>query len=1236
MSTGAAEEVGKIAIRVVPELGEFRAKMAAEFAKWNDLTVKVKAESVGTEKVREQIKSAAKDQVAKIEATESGASAAAKKIDVAARDRVTKIKVDVDSADMARFERRMAGMAESKVGKHEPTFNLTVADEVLRRQVESKLAELKGLASLPVHLDPEIATRDKIYLKEEYDKLNETLQKHAQGNKFRTWLETGPSPESLKRANDFTAKLREINRLEQESRATAARERDDARQAVAAMDRRADEARVAASRKAAQMDIAAIPGRSEHEHYIADMKVKLDAQDADVKLMEWKAKHAGNLMIPAKIKPDPNMSAFARVKFGLEAMFSNIKVDIKERKSLTTATAEELMGGASAAAKGLANAGSSAAGSLPSLFSFAGMLMLIVAAIAVLLPPLLALSAGFISLAPAMLAFAAPAAAIALGMDGIKKAATDAGLFEDTKPGKKGGGTIGAALQDIKAAVSGEFAAQLTEPFKQLGTLFPVIQESMVGVAGGLSKMATGFIDSVSSGQGLKDVNDIIAKVGVGLSNAAPGVKSFTDGILRLVDGIAQKFPGLGTWFTDLGNKFSSAMTEWTTIPQDNGMTKLENLMANVRTGIEGLTGVFQSFWNQGLKDIQDPNFGKGMTQFFDSVKEFVRDTLPTLSSGFKDIAGLLDSLSPLFKVMNMFSNGLGYFTDTDETLKNTLNRMQEVRDKGGSWLEQVKAGAMETGPGDGPWKTISDSPAAANAGIKGAQNYLKGVQSGLKPGDAIDGSQNMMTGSAVGGINTKATEQGAQVAQQFISGLKTAAGGNLAGGTSEIQAALAKPVEQAVSGLQVQMETLAPQFTGAFNTMKGAVDTGFGAIALLVSARSQALSTAMSEAFSTMPQAMSVGLQGVGPAVNRAMVDAANQVNIGGSQAANTAGVSFQQVAPAIQGAMAGCLTTVASMCEQIVSIMLSYTGAAKSAGTSIGASFAEGLAGATDLVSNSAKALMDAAHLFFPHSPAPEGPFSGRGWVTYSGKSIGEGFANGIGESTDGVVSTVKALMQAVKDVFGDASGLALNFNFGGMQTQMTGLADTAQDFQKSMGSALPAAKPGSSAPGGKGAKIGPETKEALAELQKESDWLGVQIADLKLQKNAAVGKDAKASVQAQMTEMQGRRDVLSDQKKRLEYSAKYGEQEQANNDDQVKMWKELGQKGSEGIQGVAQGVMQSHLQDLGISGQGALGALANYGVGLANSVANKYVFNVSNTQEAQDIKDRETYKQAQGIGY
>lgn len=91
----------------------------------------------------------------------------------------------------------------------------------------------------------------------------------------------------------------------------------------------------------------------------------------------------------------------------------------------------------------------------------------------------------------------------------------------------------------------------------------------------------------------------------------------------------------------------------------------------------------------------------------------------------------------------------------------------------------------------------------------------------------------------------------------------------------------------------------------------------------------------------------------------------------------------------------------------------------------------FIDGIKAMIGAVANAAKSAVQAARDFFPFSPAKRGPFSGRGWVLYSGLSIGDAFAEGISRSAGGAAAASQALMDsAASNLSGyraDVSGVA-----------------------------------------------------------------------------------------------------------------------------------------------------------------------------------------------------------------
>jgi hypothetical protein len=461
------------------------------------------------------------------------------------------------------------------------------------------------------------------------------------------------------------------------------------------------------------------------------VKAELDTAEAEI-AWDRTAQRLEQERWNAKITPSVDMAPVDSFIDRVRARFRNAKFQV-EVGSLKADDFDfnRFEGGASLAARaarGLADVGAAAASAVPGLLSFKGVLLLVIAAVAILLPPLLALAAGLISLAPGLLAIGVPIAAVALGLEGIKNAAK--AVKPEFEALKK---TMSDTFENGMPGMTG-FTAQ----FERLkGEFFPLLQQELPKVAQGLTSLFSGVVDALSSEKGLGNLRNIIDNVAEGLDRAKGGMAGFTEGLLQLISGISEKFPGLGEWFTDLGEKFAKNMTEWTTIEDDNGFTKLERLIANVRTGIEGLTGVFQAFWNQGLKDISDPNFGAGMKSFFTGVEEFVKNTLPALSEGFKELARLLDTLDPLFKLISAGTNGAKIFTDPGGTVKDMVDRANKVKEAGGSLADQFKAAFLETGPVD-PFKGLPGK--GEEAGKNARTEFDKGFNGGVpgQPGAAM------------------------------------------------------------------------------------------------------------------------------------------------------------------------------------------------------------------------------------------------------------------------------------------------------------------------------------------------------------------------------------------------------------------------------------------------------------------------------------------------------------------
>ena len=82
----------------------------------------------------------------------------------------------------------------------------------------------------------------------------------------------------------------------------------------------------------------------------------------------------------------------------------------------------------------------------------------------------------------------------------------------------------------------------------------------------------------------------------------------------------------------------------------------------------------------------------------------------------------------------------------------------------------------------------------------------------------------------------------------------------------------------------------------------------------------------------------------------------------------------------------------------------------------------FIDGILSMVGAVKNAAGRVVQAARDFFPFSPAKEGPFSGRGYTTFSGKALVKDFAGGMTSEVGGVRRAAEGVVKAAHQPFED----------------------------------------------------------------------------------------------------------------------------------------------------------------------------------------------------------------------
>ena len=140
----------------------------------------------------------------------------------------------------------------------------------------------------------------------------------------------------------------------------------------------------------------------------------------------------------------------------------------------------------------------------------------------------------------------AGAAAVKLGMDGIKQAAS----------------VLTPEIDQLKSVMSTTFAQDLGPAMVDLKSVFPVLQQAMPGVAAGMSDMAGALAGAVASGPGLSDIRTTLTSVGSFFTAISPAVNGFVSNFLHMAAVGSQALGPLATALNTITQGFTDMLNQ--------------------------------------------------------------------------------------------------------------------------------------------------------------------------------------------------------------------------------------------------------------------------------------------------------------------------------------------------------------------------------------------------------------------------------------------------------------------------------------------------------------------------------------------------------------------------------------------------------------------------------------------------------------------------------------------------
>ncbi|QFG14935.1 tape measure protein [Mycobacterium phage BogosyJay] len=728
--------------------------------------------------------------------------------------------------------------------------------------------------------------------------------------------------------------------------------------------------------------------------------------------------------------------------------------------------------------------------------------------------PLIGIIAGLLAGLPSLIgAFGAGIAVVALGMDGIKKAAE----------------VFAPVMEQVKAAVSSTFATGLTPVFTQLAGLMTAITPNLQNVATGLVNMANSVTQVVTGVQGMGQIQNILDKTGEFFTGLGPVLATGTQAFLTLANAGANSFGKLLEPLQNFANGFNEMVNRVTS----NGV--FEGAMSGLSSTLNSLLGLFTRLMESGLGAMAQ--LGGPLSTFINGLGDAFIALMPALTS----ISGLLGnvlgtlgtSLAPIIQALTPA------FTTLADTLGTLLVGNLQTLGTVLTPVAQLLGGAIKT---------------------------------------ALDALTPMLP-PLIASFQQLATTMVSQLAP-YIPQLATAFG-QIVGAVLQLVPVIVSSLIPAFQQMLPAIIQMVPPLTSMMQSLAQMMPVIVSIVGVVIK-----FAGAIMQAGASIASFLLGGLQRI------VSVLAEVQSAIAGWVSSWQSGIdTVSNYVGELPGKIKGWFDDAGSWLieagKNVVQGLINGIGSMISSAVSKAKELASG-------VKNAVTSFLGI------HSPSRV--------MTEIGEFTGQGFADGLENSQDGVQSKAMALLQMIKSVFGDASGLTINFNMGGAQQQLQGITDSAKGLRSEM-SGLATDVSSSPALGSEGTGMSnSDTEKKLDELKMRSRELEIRAKQASIDGNKELAKQLRME-----------KEKLGLQMDQLKYAKEYGSE---TTDLNTAMGEALGK--TLGVpQDFAKATAGQFLSDIGISGNGMISKALTEGV--------KYIFNIGSVDEAMSIKDREESKQA-----
>lgn len=627
----------------------------------------------------------------------------------------------------------------------------------------------------------------------------------------------------------------------------------------------------------------------------------------------------------------------------------------------------------------------------------------IVLAVLVLIAPALALIATLIAGLPSLLfAFGFAALAVGLGMEGLKKAA------EGFLP----------TIEKLKKSLSATFAKELTQPFKDLNKIAPVLDAGLNKIAVSISHIIADMIKFVTSAQGLKFLDTILKNTATFFEALRPAFQDGFKALIQLAAVASTEFTNLAATF----NRFAKGFLAIVDSASQSGL--LTEALRNLNLVLDVLLDAFNQFFAAGLKAMTV--LGGPMTILLAGFTQLIVALMPILTAisklVFEVLGEAFKQLAPVFEAL----------TPAIQTL--------------GQLLGQLLVGALKVlGPLLVTIATILN-------------DVLLRVFSAVAPFIPILVQFFTQLGQIVGEFLVVAFTALSPLLTVFLKfiqdvliaitpllplllDLATTVLKSLGDSLVQLAPELINMAQQLFPQLLQVVRDLVPIFKDVvkiiIDILPYLVQLATFIVELVIPAMVAMFNT-VSEVWPAIRDLINSSLETIKGLINLIMGIITGDWQRAWDGLKQFLNGAWNQIKDAVKLGITAVLDVFVGLPNRILNALVGLPNGMFSSGKAMVQGFIDGAKSMINTAVNQVKALVDKVRGLFPFSPAKYGPFSGTGYTTYSGKALMEDWAKGIEQGTPSAVAAVEEAMSATQTGM-DITAAVTSDGFGNINSQI-----------------------------------------------------------------------------------------------------------------------------------------------------------------------------------------------------